>query len=87
MGSKTKSCYIQIRVISMRAVTRLTCMIMILSLRTTKFGQTVQTQVLEEQSDQSLHCLFEFLCDYIAHVGCPKIYENLGEFLHLTKSC
>ena len=34
--------------------------VMILSFRTDRFGQTVQTQIrllLEEQSDQGLHCL------------------------------
>ena len=34
--------------------------VMILSFRTNRSGQTVQTQIrllLEEQSDQSLHCL------------------------------
>ena len=30
---------------------------MILSFRTDMPGQTVQTQILEEQSDQGLHCL------------------------------
>ena len=34
--------------------------VMILSFRTDRYGQTVQTQIrllLEEQSDQGLHCL------------------------------
>ena len=36
------------------------CTVMILSFRTDRSGQTVQTQIrllLEEQSDQGLHCL------------------------------
>ena len=36
------------------------CTVMILSFRTDMSGQTVQTQIrllLEEQSDQGLHCL------------------------------
>ena len=38
----------------------LLCTVMILSFRTDRPGQTVQTQIrllLEEQSDQGLHCL------------------------------
>ena len=37
-----------------------TCTVMILNFRTDRAGQTVQTQIrllLEEQSDQGLHCL------------------------------
>ena len=40
--------------------TVMTCTVMILSFRTDRPGQTVQTQIrllLEEQSDQGLHCL------------------------------
>ena len=55
------------------------CMVMILSFRTKRSGQTVQNQnrlLLEEQSDQGLHCLpfhFIFLVNY------PKIWP-LFEF-------
>ena len=41
-------------------MSKLLCTVMILSFRTDRFGQTVQTQIrllLEEQSDQGLHCL------------------------------
>ena len=41
-------------------IKRLWCTVMILSLRTSRSEQTVQTQIrllLEEQSDQGLHCL------------------------------
>ena len=31
--------------------------VLILNFRTDRSGQTVQTQILEEQSDQGLHCL------------------------------
>ena len=33
------------------------CTVMILSFWTDRSGQTVQTQIREEQSDQGLHCL------------------------------
>ena len=37
--------------------------VMILTFRTDRSGQTVQTQILEEQSDQCLHYLpFRLLC-------------------------
>ena len=44
--------------------------VMILNFRTDKFGQTLQTQIrllLEEQSDQGLHCFLEAQSDQGLH--------------------
>ena len=76
---------------------------MIQSFQTDMSGQTVQTQIrllLEEQSDQGLHCLlfhnciflmknpkfflFEFSVDYCKIFWCPKILEFYG--IHLNKN-
>ena len=53
----------------------LVCTVMNLSFRTFRPGQTVQTQIrllLEEQSDQCLHCLLFHL-----HVYAPN-FEKVG---------
>ena len=57
-----QNCHPQVKVIPCRKCTKtyILCTVMILSFRTDMPGQTVQTQIrllLEEQSDQGLHCL------------------------------
>ena len=57
---------------------------MILNFRTDRFGQTVQTQVrllLEEQSDQGLHCLLFHLLDF------DKIPLGLAFLFEFKFSC
>ena len=54
------SCQGSFRSATMKENTRIWTTVMILSFRTDMPGQTVQTQIrllLEEQSDQGLHCL------------------------------
>ena len=62
-----------------------------LNFRTNRSGQTLQTQIrllLEEQSDQGLHCLlfhlFDFKVDYSKVSWRPKILELYGTY---TKIC
>ena len=52
--------------------------VMILSFRTDRSGQTVQTQIrplLQEQSDQDLHCLFFHLHLHVTPSGVAPLYE------------
>ena len=71
---------------------------MILNFRTKRSGQTVQTQIrllLEEQSDQGLHCLLFHLHVYDkVPLGLTSLFEfkflaaeNLGTLWYLTISC
>ena len=63
------------------------CTVMILSFQTDRLGQTVQTQfrlLLEEQSDQGIHCLLfhSHLFDKILfYVWVFLASENLGNLL------
>ena len=58
---------------------------MIISFRTDRSGQTVQTQIrllLEEQSDQGLHCLLFHLHLLEAFLCCKtSLFEFLGEYI------
>ena len=55
---------------------------MTLSFQTDRSGQTVQTQIrllLEEQSDQGLHCLLFYL-HHFNKIHVPKSLASLFEF-------
>ena len=62
---------------------------MVISFRTDKSGQTVQTQIrllLEEQSDQGLHCLLFHLHHLeVKHQGRTAKFEFLSAYSKVSR--